>query len=163
MNIIKKSGIIVLAAALAACQTPGAPQSSGINKEQAGQIVGGVAGAVVGSQIGGGRGRVVTGAVGAIAGSMIGQSIGASLDRADLAYYSRTQQTALETGLPGEVLPWKNPESGNSGTIVAGDYYKTSEGQYCREFNQEVMIGGQKEQAYGRACRQPDGSWKIVE
>jgi len=25
-----------------------------------------------------------------------------------------------------------------------------------------VIVGGQEEQAYGTACRQPDGSWKIV-
>ena len=25
----------------------------------------------------------------------------------------------------------------------------------------EIVIGGEKNQAYGTACRQPDGSWKI--
>jgi surface antigen len=39
----------------------------------------------------------------------------------------------------------------------------TSEsGKYCREFQQTVTIGGKTEQAYGTACRQPDGSWQIV-
>jgi len=35
-------------------------------------------------------------------------------------------------------------------------------GRYCREFLQEVVIGGRKEQAYGTACRQPDGSWEVI-
>ena len=32
----------------------------------------------------------------------------------------------------------------------------------CREFQQTIMIGGQPQQAYGTACRQQDGTWKIV-
>jgi hypothetical protein len=32
----------------------------------------------------------------------------------------------------------------------------------CREFEQTIMIGGQPQQAYGTACRQQDGTWKIV-
>jgi hypothetical protein len=31
----------------------------------------------------------------------------------------------------------------------------------CREFSQTVMIGGQPRQATGRACPQPDGTWRI--
>jgi hypothetical protein len=33
--------------------------------------------------------------------------------------------------------------------------------QGCREFNTPVTIGGVEQQAYGTACLQPDGSWKI--
>jgi hypothetical protein len=33
--------------------------------------------------------------------------------------------------------------------------------QDCREFNTSVAIGGQQQPAYGTACLQPDGSWKI--
>jgi hypothetical protein len=32
----------------------------------------------------------------------------------------------------------------------------------CREFQQNIMIGGQPQKAYGTACRQADGTWKIV-
>ena len=35
-------------------------------------------------------------------------------------------------------------------------------GAYCREYQQEVIVGGQRQQGYGQACRQPDGSWKII-
>lgn len=34
---------------------------------------------------------------------------------------------------------------------------------YCREFTRDIVIDGKTVQAYGRACRQEDGSWKIVE
>lgn len=33
---------------------------------------------------------------------------------------------------------------------------------YCREFLRDVVIDGETVQAHGRACRQEDGSWKIV-
>lgn len=33
--------------------------------------------------------------------------------------------------------------------------------QSCREFNTSVMVGGAPQRAYGTACLQPDGSWRI--
>ena len=33
---------------------------------------------------------------------------------------------------------------------------------YCREIIMDVVIGGVEQTAYGTACRQPDGSWKIA-
>jgi hypothetical protein len=33
----------------------------------------------------------------------------------------------------------------------------------CREFTAPVTAAGQPEQASGRACRQPDGSWRVVQ
>jgi hypothetical protein len=32
----------------------------------------------------------------------------------------------------------------------------------CREFQNRVTIGGRAETAYGVACRQPDGTWRIA-
>ena len=32
---------------------------------------------------------------------------------------------------------------------------------YCREIIMDVVIDGVEQQAYGTACREPDGSWKI--
>ena len=32
----------------------------------------------------------------------------------------------------------------------------------CREFQAPITIGGQQQQAYGRACQQPDGTWQIM-
>lgn len=40
-----------------------------------GSIIGGIAGALLGSQVGGGTGRIVAGAAGAIAGSMVGNHL----------------------------------------------------------------------------------------
>lgn len=32
----------------------------------------------------------------------------------------------------------------------------------CRDFQERVTIEGRAQQVHGRACRQPDGSWRIV-
>ena len=39
-----------------------------------------------------------------------------------------------------------------------GDVYRDG-GEYCREYQTDVEIGGRLERAYGTACLQPDGSW----
>lgn len=159
---------LALCTALAACAQPGQPGygepgTIGMNKTTGGALVGAGAGGLIGSQFGHGEGKGVATVLGVLAGGLIGSQVGASLDRADQAALQHTTQTALETGQPGRPLPWRNPQSGNSGTVVPQNYYRTAEGQYCREFQQTIIVGGQQEQGYGRACRQPDGTWKIVQ
>lgn len=40
--------------------------------------------------------------------------------------------------------------------------YRTSDGQYCREYQAQVMVNGAPQASYGTACQQPDGSWRVV-
>jgi len=42
-------------------------------------------------------------------------------------------------------------------------YYTAPNGQYCREYQRQIMVSGQPQQAYGHACREQDGSWRIVD
>ena len=74
---------------------------------------------------------------------------------------AQTAQRAFETNRTGQASTWKNPDSGNSGSITPTKTYQSAGGQYCREYQQTITVGGEKHQAYGTACRQPDGSWKI--
>jgi surface antigen len=32
----------------------------------------------------------------------------------------------------------------------------------CREFQTEIIIDGRRQPAHGTACRQPDGTWHVV-
>ena len=158
---------LVLCTALGACAQPGQPGygeagTIGMNKTTGGALVGAGAGGLIGSQFGRGEGKGVATVLGVLAGGLIGSQIGASLDRADQAALHQTTQTALETAPANQALPWRNPNSGNYGTVTPGAVYQES-GQYCREFQQTIVVGGQQQQGYGRACRQPDGSWKIVQ
>lgn len=33
---------------------------------------------------------------------------------------------------------------------------------YCREYTQDVRVGGRLQRAYGVACLKPDGAWEII-
>ncbi len=151
------------AVALAAgCAGPAPPGEIGHNKTTAGALIGGVGGAVAGAQFGSGSGQLVGVAAGALIGALIGSEVGRSLDRADLAYAHQAHARAVSAPI-GERIVWANPETGRGGDVVAvRDGYDRYSGAYCREFQQTIRIGGQVQQGYGTACRQPDGSWRIV-
>ena len=36
-------------------------------------------------------------------------------------------------------------------------------GDYCREYTRTVYVGGIQQQAYGTACLEPDGAWRIAD
>ena len=157
---------LVTLSMLTACngQQPGTGvmNGGGINKQDVGTLGGAIGGGVLGSMVGHGAGKTAATIGGALLGGVLGNSIGKSLDNADRAEYDRTSQKALETGQPGQTLPWKNSQSGNSGTITPQNYYQNADGQYCREYSQTIVVGGQKQDGYGKACRQSDGTWQIV-
>jgi len=94
-------------------------------------------------------------------GAMIGQNIGQQLDERDRMLMGQTFNHTMEKAPINSVGKWENPDSGHGGSVTPTKTYTTTEGTPCREFTQTVTIGGQTEQAYGTACRQADGSWKI--
>ena len=118
--------------------------------------VGGLGGAAAGGLLAAALGGKGTGIA---AGSILGALIGRASDRAK-AQTAASQ--ALESVPSGQSVAWRNPDSGNSGVVTPTRTYQVSTGQYCREYTQTINIGGEKHQSYGTACRQPDGSWKIV-
>lgn len=71
-------------------------------------------------------------------------------------------QAALETTRSGTVTQWQNPDGGTVETIVPKPAFQSG-GTVCREFTKTVTIGGTQQQAYGTACRQPDGTWKLAQ
>ena len=150
---------IALAAplALAACENSGVGTKQGI-----GGVLGGVGGAVAGAQFGGGRGQLAATAAGALLGAYLGSEVGRGLDEVDRQRAQGAFNRA-NTAPVGQTITWNNPNSGNSGSVTPVREGTTARGEYCREFQQTVTIGGKSENAYGTACRQPDGSWKIVE
>ncbi len=154
MAIFKVLAVAALGLSLAACE--------GLQKEQLGALFGGAAGAVVGAQFGDGKGQLAAVAAGALLGAIAGSEIGKSLDRADQLYMQQTAQRSLETSPAGSTATWENPDSGHSGTITPTRTYERNTGEYCREYQQTVRVGGNVEEAFGTACRQEDGTWMIV-
>jgi len=155
--------VSVLAAGLAVsgCAQTGTGSNNTFSKQNVGLASGAVIGGLLGSQVGSGSGRLWATGAGALLGSLAGSSIGQSLDRADQAYMQQATQQA-HTAPVGETINWNNPESGHSGTITPVRDGTTRSGRYCREYQNTVTVGGQKENAYGTVCQQPDGSWEIV-
>jgi surface antigen len=143
---------------LTSCAEQGGP----VNKQQMGTLLGAAGGAAVGSQFGKGSGRIGMTALGTLAGAALGNSLGASLDRIDQQHAQRNFQQAMETSKVNQQLGWNNPDSGNSGYVTPTRTYQTNEGTYCREFSQKIQVGGKQQSAYGHACRQQDGTWRIV-
>jgi surface antigen len=125
--------------------------------------IGGLGGAAAGGLLAATAGGGATGiAAGTILGGLIGGLIGDRLDAADRKHMQQTTQHALETAPSGTTVAWQNPDSGHTGVVTPVRTYQKAGGEYCREFQQSVTVGGEEQQAYGTACRQPDGSWKIV-
>jgi hypothetical protein len=56
----------------------------------------------------------------------------------------------------GQGIQWSNPPAGNA--VAAKPPAGARE---CREFQRTIIIDGKPETAFGTACRQPDGTWRI--
>lgn len=133
-----------------------------MNKQGAGTLIGGASGALLGSRFGKGEGQLIATGVGALAGALIGGQVGKTMDEYDRQMLERSSQQALEFSPSGSSVQWRNPDNGNYGAVTPTKTFRSNGGQYCREYTQEVVIGGQKQKAYGKACRQPDGHWEIA-
>lgn len=130
---------------------------SQVTNEGVGTVTGGVVGGLLGSQFGGGSGKVAAAAGGAVLGAFLGGKIGQYMDRQD----KMEMQRALETAPTGDAISWKNPDNGNQYSVKPTRTYYLNQ-QPCREYITHAVIGGKTQQIYGKACRQADGSWRVV-
>ena len=127
-------------------------------REKSGALTGAAIGAAVGSTMGKSHSsRAFAVWLGAVVGANIGSTIGQYMDDQDrfrTANVLETQQTHSTTS-------WVNPDTRNTYTVTPTRTYNIAEGP-CREFTLDAKIGGKTEQVYGTACRQSDGSWKVI-
>ncbi|SVB96224.1 uncharacterized protein METZ01_LOCUS249078 [marine metagenome] len=93
-------------------------------------------------------------------GAMVGSNIGQQLDERDRILMGQTFNHTMEKAPINATGQWQNPDTGHGGSVTPIRTFDTGTGP-CREFTQTVSIGGHTEEAYGTACRQADGSWKI--
>jgi len=150
--------LLAFAVASTGCETLG--QSMADNPKTAtGAALGAAGGGLIGAAAGGGAAGIVGGV---LLGGLLGGAIGNALDQRDKQLAYQSQQAALENSRTGQATAWKNPDSGHYGSYTPVKTYENSSGQYCREYQEKVTIDGKTSSAYGTACRQPDGSWKIV-
>ncbi len=138
----------MLAATLSACET----------RQQSGAVIGGALGGVLGSNVGGGHGNTAAIIAGTILGAWVGSEMGRYMDESD----ARKAQSALEYNRDNQRSAWHNPNTGADVSATPTRTYQTASGTNCREYQTTVTVGGKQEKAYGTACRQADGSWKVA-
>lgn len=146
----------LLAVSLAACAGP----DGRISKQTVGAGVGAGAGVAVGSLIGAGGGRTAAMIVGGLLGALIGSEIGRTMDENDRLRHEAAVRETLETYPSGQVNSWNNPDTGYAGQVTAGPTYPDR--PTCRPYTQTITVDGRSETAEGVACRNPDGTWRIV-
>jgi surface antigen len=128
------------------------------NRDVLGAVLGGAAGAAVGSTVDKDDGRNAAIVGGAIIGVLVGGAIGRYMDSVDQNCIGQ----ALEHVPDGETVVWNNPNNGGAYQVTPAETYQRADGRYCREYVTEVLIGDRRQEAYGTACRQPDGSWQVI-
>ena len=148
-----KSIVVVLCCGLllTGCATSGP-------KQEAGMVIGGVLGGLLGAQVDG-RDRDLRNIAiiaGTLVGAAIGGSIGESMDTTDRLRVGQT----LETVRTGVSSSWRNPDSGVNYRVTPTRTFSSDIGP-CREYSVTAIIGGSEEEVYGTACRQADGSWQV--
>ncbi len=153
---------VVVAVALIALFATGCEGSGYGTKQTIGAGTGAALGGLLGAQFGSGGAQLAATGAGVLIGALIGSEVGRSMDQQDQMQADQAVSVA-QTAPVGETIVWNNPESGNYGSITPVRDGTSTSGLYCREFQQVVTIGGQTETAYGTACQEPDGTWRIVE
>lgn len=135
-----------------------------VDNQRIGTLAGAAGGALAGRAIGGeGTGGTVGLILGAVVGGYLGGEAGKWLDNRDKERMAETTNRTLENGMAGQGYTWTNPDSGNRGTVTAQQSFRNSSGQVCRDFTSSaVSAQGQSATAAGTACKQPDGTWRIV-
>ena len=150
-RIITALVVLLFGASLIGC-------SSNTRNEDVGTVTGAVAGGLLGSLVGQGNGQVLAIGAGALAGAYLGDQVGKSMDQQD-----RMRMTsALNNNSVGEPAYWRNAKTGANYKVVPIRNVAVSGNKYCREYQTIATINGQQQKMYGKACRQPDGSWKAV-
>lgn len=138
----------------------GCSSDGSINKRTVGTIGGAAAGGLLGTQIGGGSGRIAAIIAGSALGAYIGSEIGGYMDRQDQI----NTQHAIANTPTYHTASWTN-KNGNDFRVSPTDdiYYDASLQQYCRDFTQSVTAGGEIHAVKGKACApKKAGPWKII-
>jgi len=58
----------------------------------------------------------------------------------------------------GQTIIW-NDANANGNVRVTRDGYAGD--KYCREFQQTITVAGERQDAWGVACQEPDGTWRL--
>jgi len=147
--------ITVMAFEMVGC-TPG-------NNVPGSTAAGALAGGLIGNELFHGKNAFAGVLAGALVGGIVGNQIGEYMDRQDKI----NMQSAIVNTPVNQQASWTSDKAGPNGQPVTytvrpvRNYTSARTNEYCREYQTTVIVGNKPQQGYGKACRQPDGSWKI--
>ncbi|MDI6026505.1 RT0821/Lpp0805 family surface protein [Corticibacterium sp. UT-5YL-CI-8] len=93
-------------------------------------------------------------------GGLIGGQIGSGLSDSDRRSALAAEYRALEYAQASQLVTWSG-SSGRTGQVVALQPYRVGS-QDCRQYTQTVNSTAAVSTARGTACRNPDGSWSLL-
>lgn len=131
------------------------------SSDPAGVLLGALIGGLIGNAAGDGRGSST--AAGVIIGGAVGAAMTKDMDCEDRSYAYRSYYNGFNSGRPGARYSWTNPRTRHRGDVVVGNYYTDRSGFRCTTFTQTIYIQGRPQVSRGHACRQPDGTWAVVD
>ncbi len=92
------------------------------------------------------------------------QTVLASENFNDMAYVRQAVQEVLEKYKTGEPYEWSNPDTGNSGVIIAERTFYLDARTPCRDYRRTTVgWGGSSSEVTGTGCRTLQGWWKLNE
>lgn len=121
-----------------------------------GAVLGGVAGAAIGSEVGKGDHRAVAVVVGTVIGAAIGSEIGRRMDKTDRYCVGHS----LELANAGQTVSWSNPNTRVSYQLTPLDKGVSDEG--CRKFRLVATGGFGLSEGRTTACAGMDGTWNLA-
>ncbi len=128
-----------------------------MTNQQMGTVTGGVIGGVIGSRLSDSN-KTATTIGGALIGSMVGAHIGRQADIEAQQEFSH----ALGTLPLKHTQSWRDQGTGYQYTITPTRTFHRGK-HLCRRYKTSVLIDGKLTHAEGRACRDANGVWHIVD
>jgi surface antigen len=128
------------------------------NRKAIGAVMGGAIGGVIGAQVGDGAGRRIAILAGAAAGTLIGSHVGRKMDEADRACVGEALEKAPDNG----TVQWASSD-GSTTYRVKPITRQPDTDLSCRLFELEATTAAGSSTSKANACRESDGSWRLVE
>ena len=100
---------------------------------------------------------------GVVAGGAVGAALTNKMNCEDRSYAYDTYARGFNGGRAGATYEWRNPNNGNRGEMRVIDYYNDEDNFRCSVFTNTIYIDNRPQEARGRACQQPNGTWAIID
>ena len=121
--------------------------------------LGGLSGLLVAGHF---TGAALPNIAGAVSGTAIGWKVGSLMYDEEKEAHAKAVKFAADSRTEKEYA-WINPETDSEGAVIAAEYtHATAYGDKCRKIEATFKTIDDARMEQRTACRQADGSWKIV-